>query len=149
MTTLAPRTQRYWEDVAAGDELAGYSLRLDWTKMAAQVSGSQDFYPVHHDPGFARAAGHPDIFYNTGFTRAALCRLLTDWAGPAGWVQRLAFEMRKMNIPDDVLTVRGVVTATRDAEAGLGEADVDVWIENERLGITTPGTATIRLPKRG
>jgi len=70
MTTDTTTSQRYWDDVQVGDELPGYELPLTWTRMAAQVSGSQDFYPVHHDPDFARAGGHRDIFYNTGFTRA-------------------------------------------------------------------------------
>ena len=80
--TLAPIAQRYWDDVRVGDKLDGFDLQLGWTKMAEQVSGSQDFYAVHHDPGFAAEAGHETIFYNTGFTQAALCRVITDWAGP-------------------------------------------------------------------
>ena len=54
---LAPLAQRYIEDVRVGDQLPGFELELGWTKMAEQVSGSQDFYPVHHDPGFAAEAG--------------------------------------------------------------------------------------------
>ncbi|MBM3139116.1 MAG: acyl dehydratase [Chloroflexi bacterium] len=141
--------QRYWEDVADGEELAGYELRLTWTKMVQQVSGSQDFYPVHHDPGFAREAGHSDIFYNTSFTQAALSRLLTDWVGPAGWVRRLGFQMRKMNMPDDRLQVKGVVTGKAEGDGPLGEVSIDLWIENDRVGITTPAEATVLLPRRG
>lgn len=65
-------TQRYWDEVKEGEEISGFEMFLSETKMVEQVSGSQDFYPVHHDREFARAGGHPDVFFNTGFTRAAM-----------------------------------------------------------------------------
>src|SRR5581483_9189148 len=108
-TTNAAPAQRYWDDVVEGDELPGFDLYLSETKMVEQVSGSQDFYAVHHDREFARSGGHPDIFFNTGFTRAALGRLLTDYAGVDGWVRRLQYAMRRMNRPGDTLKVRGKV----------------------------------------
>jgi len=110
LTTATKTQQRYWEDVAEGEELTGYDLYLSETKVAEQVSGSQDFYAVHHDRPFARAGGHKDIFFNTGFTRAALSHLLTDFTGDDGWVRRLSYEMRRMNRPGDTLKLRGKVT---------------------------------------
>ena len=146
--TAASVDQRCWEDVSEGEQLEGYSLDLTWTKMAEQVSGSQDFYPVHHDPEFAREAGHDDIFYNTGFTQAALCRLLTDWAGVEGWISGLSFQMRKMIVPGDQIRVRGAVTGTSEGDGPRGEVSIDLWIENDRAGITTPAEATVLLPRR-
>jgi acyl dehydratase len=147
MTTQT--AQRYFEDVSEAEELGGFTLDLDWTKMVQQVSGSQDFYPVHHDPGFAREAGHSDIFYNTGFTQAALTRLLTDWVGVEGWVKSMSFQMRKMNMPDDQVRVKGVVTALAEGDGAMGEVSIDLWLENERVGITTPAEAVVLLPHRG
>ena len=144
---LAPLAQRYIEDVRVGDQLPGFELELGWTKMAEQVSGSQDFYPVHHDPGFAAEAGHESIFYNTGFTQAALCRVITDWTGPEGWLRKFRFEMRRMLVPDDVVQARGKVIDKRVDDDG-GELDLEVWLETERSGVTTPGWATVRLPHR-
>lgn len=141
--------QRYWGDVAEGDELPGFDLRLTETKIVEQVSGSQDFYPVHHDREFARAGGHADIFVNTGFTRAALCRLLTDFAGVDGWPRRLTYEMRRMNRPGDTIMVRGKVARMYVAEDGAHCADIDLWIENDREGVTTPASGTVVLPVRG
>jgi acyl dehydratase len=140
---------RFWEDVADGDELPGYELLLTETKMVEQVSGSQDFYPVHHDRAFAAAGGHPEVFFNTGFTRAALSRLLTDYAGVDGWVCRLEYAMRKMNRPGDRLHIRGRVTGRRaDEDDRSGLVDIEAWIENDREGVTTPASATVRLPRR-
>src|SRR5881296_3715502 len=85
-TRLVAEPQRCWEDVVAGDALDGFSLPLTMTRMVQQVSGTQDFYPVHHDSAFARDGGHADIFINTGFIRAALCRLATDWRAAQGFL---------------------------------------------------------------
>lgn len=149
MTTVVARSQRCWEDVVAGEALAGFDLRLTETKIAEQVSGSQDFYAVHHDRAFARAGGHPDIFVNTGFTRAALSRLLTDYVGARGWVCRLSYEMRRMNRPGDVMKLRGKVVRKYVAPDGSRRVDLEVRVENDREGVTTPATATVLLPSRG
>ena len=154
MTTQASEIateQTWYDDVRVGDRIDGYDLQLTHTKMAEQVSGSQDFYAVHHDPEFAREAGHESIFYNTGFTQAALCRVLTDWAGPQGWLRKFRFEMRRMLVPDDTVHARAKVVAKRndDEHDGHGLVDLEVWLETDRVGVTTPGWATVRLPKRG
>ena len=44
--------QVYWEDVSVGQEIPGYSLEISPTRIALQVSGSQDFYAVQIEIGF-------------------------------------------------------------------------------------------------
>jgi acyl dehydratase len=138
---------RYWDDVREGEALEGFSLELTMTRMVLQVSGTQDFYPVHHDREFARAGGHADIFANTGFLRAALCRLVTDWMGDGGFLGRLAFQMRRPHLLGDILRVRGRVTRAW-TEGGRHGVDLDVWVENPRDGVATPGSAMVLLPRR-
>ncbi|MBI1847085.1 MAG: acyl dehydratase [Candidatus Rokubacteria bacterium] len=139
--------QRYWADVREGDALPGFSLPLTMTRMVLQTSGSQDFYPVHHDRDFARAGGHPDIFINTGFIRALLARLCTDWMGDDGFLARLGFQMRRPHYVGDSISVKGRVERVWD-DAGRGAVDLEVWIENPRDGVATPGTARVYLPRR-
>jgi len=142
------RQQLYWEDVVVDQEIEGFSLDITQRRAYLQVSGSQDWYPVHFDQGFARKAGHADTFMNTGFLQAALVRVITDWMGDDGFLKRLRFEMRRQQRPGDTMVCKGRVTAKRE-EAGECLVDLDVWLENEREGVTTPGTATVVLPKRG
>ena len=80
---------RHWEDVAEGDEIAGFALAMTPTLIVDQVSGSQDYNLMHHDRDFARAQGAPDMYLNTGFVEALLGRLVTDWMGPEGWLRKL------------------------------------------------------------
>jgi len=150
-SAAATATEQTWyDDVRVGDRIHGFNLELTATKMAEQVSGSQDFYAVHHDEAFAREAGHEGIFYNTGFTQAALCRVVTDWAGPDGWLRKFRFEMRRMLVPADTVHARAQVVGKRDDDesAAHGRVDLEVWLETDRVGVTTPGWATVRLPKR-
>ncbi|MFH1243161.1 MAG: MaoC/PaaZ C-terminal domain-containing protein [Pseudomonadota bacterium] len=143
------RKQLYWEDVEVGQEIpTAYSLKIDMTRMVMQVSGTQDYYQVHHDRDFARAQGVPDIFLNTGFLTAAAGRLLTDWIAPEGWLHKFKIEMRGMNLLGDTLSVKGKVVGK---SAGKGEyfVEADVWCETDRQGVTTPCKATFVLPSRG
>jgi acyl dehydratase len=144
---LDPLPQTYFEDVNVGDELPGFGYTLTWTEMVKQVSGSQDFYAVHHDPEFAKSGGHKDIFYNTGWTRANLYRLLSDYAGPDGWVRKLHFEMRRMNRPNNELKVKGKVTGKEVTENG-NEVHVELWMENDEEGIATPASGVVLLPNK-
>lgn len=137
--------ERYWDDVSVGDEVPGFSKTLDSTEMVLQVSGSQDWNLVHHDTDFARDSGMEGIFYNTGWTTGMLGRVLTDWAGRSGWVEKLSFQMRGMNT--DGATVRAharVIDKRMEDERAL--VDLDIFLESDRAGVTTPGKATVRLP---
>lgn len=136
----------YWEDVEVGQDIpASYSLKLDMTRFFMQVSGTQDYYPVHHDRDFARGQGVPDIFMNTGFLTAAVGRFITDWIGLDGWLKKCRVEMRRMNLYGDTMTVKGKVTGKR-IEDGEHLVEADVWCETEGQGVTTPCKATIVLP---
>jgi acyl dehydratase len=128
-----------------GTELPMIELTLTATTTALQVSGTQDWHRIHHDPDVAAAGGHDSVFYNTGWTQGLLSRLVTDWIGTRPWwLENLAFRMRQMNKPGDSVRVRGTVVGT----AVDGDAErlrLEVWIENDRVGVTTPGTAVVRL----
>jgi len=141
------RSQLFWEDVVVGDELPGFSLDITARRGFLQVSGSQDWYPVHFDPAFARKGGHPDVFVNTGFLQAALVRVITNWMGDDGFLKKLRFEMRRQQRAGDTMVCKGKVVSTAERD-GEGWVELEVWAENEREGVTTPGTATVILPRR-
>ena len=74
-----------------------------------------------------------------------LRRLLTDWSGADGFVKRLALPMRRPHFLGDRIAVRGRVTRRR-RDGDRGAVDLDVWMENPRDGVATPGAATVYLP---
>lgn len=139
---------RYWDDVDIGDTLPGFSMVLDWTTMVGQVHGSQDWNRIHHDPDFAIDSGHKGIFYNTGWTAGMLSRAVTDWMGIEGWVKKFSFQMRGMNMNDDTVFVKGEVLDKYIDERGDSVVKLNVWLENHRVGKTTPAEYIVRLPQR-
>lgn len=142
------REQVYWDDVEIGQDIpTSFSLTLDMTRMCLQVSGTQDYYKVHHDREFAKSQGVPDVFVNTGFLTAAIGRLLTDWIGLEGKLVKSRIEMRRMNLLGDIMTVKGKVT-NKYIDNGNYFVDVDMWCETKGQGITTPCNATILLPRK-
>ncbi len=147
MSNIDYLAERYWEDVAVGDDVPGFSKTLGWTEMVLQVSGSQDWNLVHHDSDFARDSGMDGIFYNTGWTTGMLGRVLTDWAGRSGWVEKLSFQMRGMNTSGATVRAHARVTGKRQ-EDGRALVDLDIFLESDQAGVTTPGKATVRLPVR-
>jgi acyl dehydratase len=139
--------QIYFEDVSIGDELPPVTLGINTKRLFLQASGAQDWYPVHFDPAFAHKAGHDDVFMNTGFVQAALVRLITGWMGDAGFLKRLQFEMRRQHRPGDTMTCKGRVTR-KELREDIACVDLEIWAENGREGVATPGRATVVLPVR-
>lgn len=144
---MPPRgPQCYWENVNEGYEVPGYSLHIDWTTIVKQVSGSQDFYPVHHDPEFARSGGHRDIFVNTGFMQGCFSHMLTDFVGDEGWVRKFNMAMKRMNMLGDTISFKGRVVKKYVNDQGEHCLNLEIWCENQREGVTTPSFATVVLP---
>lgn len=141
------RQQVHWEDVEVGQEIPGFTLPIDPTRIVLQVSGSQDFYAVHHDQQFAQGGGHPDIFVNTGFMQGCFNRLVCDWIGDEGWLRKFRMAMRRMNRPGDAMTLKGRVT-NKYVEEGEHYVECELWAENQREGVTTPSYALVTLPSR-
>jgi len=134
-----------WAALEVGQLIEGERQDLNATTTVLQVNGSQDWYPIHHDAAFAVGSGHDDVLYNTGWTSATLARVLTDWIGANGWLARLTFQMRKTNGPGHSIQAKAKVVRTYE-ESGLHLVDVELWIDNDTNGVTTTGTATVRLP---
>lgn len=95
-----------------GTELPALDLPLDRTTIVATAIASQDFEDVHHDPGKAQERGTPDIFMSINSTNGFIDRYVTDWAGPASRITRVALRLGVPNFPGDTMRLTGEVTAT-------------------------------------
>ena len=128
-----------------GEELPVVTMTLTATSVVLQVSGTQDWHRIHHDADHARSGGHDSIFFNTGWTQGVLGRLVGDWiADRPWWLARLDYEMRQMNVPGDVVRASGEVVGVRTGADGVALFDLALRIENDRVGVTTKGSAVVR-----
>ena len=76
-----------------------------------------------------------------------LAQLVTDFAGPYGWLRKLSVQYRGMDQPGSKVICRGKVSKKyHDGHNHL--VDCEIWLENDKGEKTTPGSATVVLPAR-
>jgi acyl dehydratase len=139
--------QVYGEDVAVGADIPSLVKRCTPRQLVMWAAASGDFYEIHYDVEYARSIGLPGLVVHGALKHAFLGQLLHDWVAPSGRVIRFGCSYRGMDRPGEDLACRGVVrSVTREGDEHLVE--LEVWTENRRGEVTTPGTALVALPAR-
>lgn len=101
----------------------------------------------HHRDSVAKEVGVPGT-YDYGPQRSAwMCSLVTNWMGDAAFLKRVRSEMRRFNTMGDCTWCKGKV-ARKYVKDGYALVDLEIWGENQRGELTTPGMATVALPSR-
>ncbi len=131
-------------DIAVGDELPPFELGVTYTMIVAGAIASRDFMPAHHDAGFAKAQGAPDVFMNILTTTGYVSRFITDWAGPEAMIRKIAIRLGAPAVPDQPLRFTGSVTDARD-EGEERVIEVTVRAANN-IGDHATGTVIVSLP---
>jgi acyl dehydratase len=147
MTTETPTEQVYWEDVAEGQEIPSLTKTPSTQQLVQWAAASGDFYQIHYDQAFARSTGLPGIIVHGALKHAFLGQMLWEWVRYGGQVKRYACSYRGMDFPAEALTCRGVVRR-KYAEGDQGLVELEIWTENPRGEKTSPGSATVILPRR-
>lgn len=125
--------------IAVGEQLPELSIPITRTLIVATAIASRDYQDVHHDPSLARERGSRDVFMNILTSNGLVGRFVTDWAGPAARLRRVAIRLGAPNYPGDTMTMTGEVTAV-DGE----QITVAVRGANS-LGDHVTGTVTLTL----
>jgi acyl dehydratase len=102
---------------------------------------------LHWEPERAKELGIPTAYDYGAMRETWLCHLITDWMGDDGWLWKLSCQHRRFNYMGDTTWVKGRVTDKRQQD-GRNEVYLDVWCENQRGEITSPGQAVVLLPTR-
>jgi acyl dehydratase len=138
--------QLAWEEVAEGDIVPRSTLEVSYKRVILNVGASWDYFPGHHDPGYARAHGHPTVFANTSLFLGFADRVITDWAGPRTFIGRRKITMISSVHAGDIMYGEGMVVRKYSSDHG---PRVDLTIElGNQAGPCAHGTATIVLPSR-
>jgi hypothetical protein len=122
------------------------------------AGASGDFNPLHYDAAFAATQGVGSPIVHGALKRQWLVQLMTDWMGEQGTLRKFSCSYRAMDWPRKMATpmtpeegetwqCKGKVTK-KYVEDGQRCVDCDIWIENGKGEVTTPGTATVILPTR-
>ena len=144
---MAPEHRRVFEGVSVGYEIApltkgplGTALLMRWS------AAMENWHRIHYDRSFAKEHDKlPDILINGSLKQQFIVQIFKDWAGRDGWVWKVGFQFRAMNVVDETLTIWAHVTETRDV-GDYGLVELELGIRNADGAESTPGSATVALP---
>ena len=151
--------QIYWEDVEEGNEVTPL-MKVASSQMLVRWAGaSGDFNPLHYEDTFAVSQGVGKPIVHGALKRAWLGQIVTDWMGEQGTLKKSSCQFRAMDWPRLMKTMtesqdgetwwcKGKVTK-KYIEGDEHLVDCDIWVENGKGEVTTPGKATVALPSRG
>jgi acyl dehydratase len=109
----------------------------------------ENWHRIHYDRDFAVRHDHlPDVLVNGSFKQQFIVQALKDWAGPGGWLWKVAFQFRAMNLVGETLQVWARVGGKREVP-GYGLVDLALGIVNAAGLESTPGSAVVALPYEG
>ena len=108
----------------------------------------ENWHKIHYDKPFAIEHDKlPGILVNGTLKQQFIMQFLREWAGEHGWVWKVSFQFRAMNLEGETLRMWGKVGAKREAPA-YGLVELELGIVNEQDNESTPGTAVVALPYR-
>ena len=139
--------QVYWDDVEVGMKIPDLNKKATTQQLVKYAGASGDFYQIHYDKDYALANSLPGVIIHGALKNAWLGQLVTDWIGDEGVLCKLSVQYRGMDVPEDPITGSGVVKKKYE-DNGQHRVDLDIWLQNGKGEKTTPGSATVRLPKR-
>ena len=139
--------QTYWDDMEEGQEI---SLDDEWSsqRLVIWAAASGDFYQIHYDEQFAKANALPGVIVHGALKGMVIGRLLDELIGTGGRIVKWTASYRGMDPVGQHVRVWAKVTRTYEQD-GEALVDFDVGVAHADGTQTTPGTATVALPKRG
>jgi acyl dehydratase len=144
---MEARAQVFGDDVKVGGEIPELGKRCTPRQLVMWAAASGDFYEIHYDVEHARSTGLPGVVVHGALKNAFLGQLLHDWVAPGGRIVRYGCSYRGLDFPNDDLRCRGKVTRVTPGESEH-LVELEIWLENGRGDITTPGSAMVGLPSR-
>jgi acyl dehydratase len=138
-----------FEDVDVGGEIPPLIRGpFTTTHLMRWSAAAENWHKIHYDLPFA--TGHdklPGLLINGSIKQQFLSQVVKDWVGPEGWVWKVRFQFRAMNVAGETLTTWGRVTKKHALDA-FGLIELELGIRNEKGVESTPGSATVALPFR-
>ncbi|GLW99317.1 MaoC/PaaZ C-terminal domain-containing protein [Microtetraspora sp. NBRC 16547] len=118
------------------------------TDIVRYAGASGDFNPIHHDEGFATAAGFPTVFSIGMYQAGLLATYVTDLLGPEN-VRRFSVQFREQVWPGDELSCSGTITEADDGGAGRWRVALDIECRRSGGGVAIRGSAEFVIPSAG
>lgn len=141
----------YYEDIKIGDRLPEISKGpMSPAHIMRWSSSIENWHRIHYDQLFATEhEGLPNILVNGSWKQHVLCQLLKDWVGPSGgWVWKIQFQYRDLDIKRDTVTAFGEVVEKQDGDSEEhGLVRCEIGIRNDRGLTATVGEGVVAVPR--
>ncbi len=138
----------YYEDVEIGQDIPHQVKETLTTKSLVKwAAAARDFYEIHYDKDFARAAGMPDVIAHGPNKLALLERMLQEWMGEEGRLHKISVTHKASNFPGETLICRGKI-AKKYVKDGRNFVECEISVENQNGLVCVPGTAIVSLPSK-
>ncbi len=137
-----------WEQISVPAELPETIDEISYQRVVENAGATWDYFPGHHDPGYAERQGHPAIFVNTMHLAGFADRIATDWAGPGSRVVRRKLALAGSIYAGDTMVGRGrVIAKRRDTAVDPPRYLLDLQIEvrNQRGELCCPVELTLEI----
>ena len=142
--------QVYFEDIKVGDDVPplvkGPMSPAHLMRWSAAI---ENWHRIHYDEVFSKQHdGLPGRLVNGSWKQHVMVQMMKDWVGLGGWLWKIGFQFRGMDIVGDTVTAWGKVTAKRQV-GDYGIVECEIGLSNQDGVNGTPGTATAVFPLRG
>lgn len=139
-----------FENITVGDDIPTIVKGPMTTAHIIRWSAAmENWHKIHYDWRYATEHdGLPDVLINGSWKQHVLAQVLADWVGETGWLWKMSFQYRGMNIPGDTLTAWGRVTA-KSQRGDYGVVDLEIGLKDQNGKEGSPGKASIVLPLQG
>jgi acyl dehydratase len=148
---MAGNAQKFFDDVAVGDELPRLEKAPLTTMHLMRWSAAiENWHRIHYDERFAIEHDKlPGLLVNGSLKQNFILQALKDWAGLEGWVWKVSFRFRQMDVAGTSLWVWARVTDKQRTGEDYGLVTLELGIVNADGRESTPGNAVVALPVRG
>ena len=146
-TAAAAPASQPEEDTPARDQLPPVEFPLSIYRLVMEAGANRDFNSIHHNSGYAKATGAPEMYASTSFLLGMWERTVRDFIGLEGTIRSIrGFRMKKFNPVGTTTVVRGEVLSNLEGDDRC-QLELSVWCENSGQVTVGPGVVTVTVPK--
>lgn len=139
-----------FEDVRIGQDIPSLVKGpMSTAHLVRWCAAMENWHLIHYDWKYATEHDKlPDVMVNGTWKQNVMIQLLNEWVGESGWLWKINFQFRGMNVPGDKLTAWGRVVAA-EPRGAYGVVQLETGLRNQHDVEGTPRHATVVLPRRG
>ncbi|UCE31641.1 MAG: MaoC family dehydratase [Burkholderiales bacterium] len=139
----------YFEDLAVGERIGSLDKgRMTTAHIMRWSAAVENWHRIHYDWRFATEHDKlPDVLINGSWKQHVLVQLVKDSLGDGGWLWKIRFRYKRMDIAGDSIRAGAEVLERQEID-GLGFVTVRVALTNQNDEISTAGFAIGVVPLR-